>query len=88
MCLLFRPSGQYINVKPLMAAQNNLHKFPCLLNLPPTKLEWSFSFYGLAVPSVYGNQFMDQQVDLTEVHSPKILPVKMSECKFFASFYF
>lgn len=32
-------------------------KFPCLLNSPPTNLEWATSFLGLFLPSVYGDQF-------------------------------
>ena len=28
-------------------------KFPCLLNLPPTNLEWSASFFGLSLPYAY-----------------------------------
>ena len=32
-------------------------KFRCLLNLPPTNLEWSASFFHLSLPSVFGGQF-------------------------------
>ena len=32
-------------------------KFLCLLNMPPTNLEWSASFFGLFLPSSYGGQF-------------------------------
>ena len=33
---------------------NLISKFPCLLNLLPTNLEWSASFFGVSQPSVYG----------------------------------
>ena len=36
-------------------------KFPCLLNLPRTNLEWSASFFSLSLPSMYGGRFMNQQ---------------------------
>lgn len=36
-------------------------KFPYLLNLPPNSLEWAASFWDLSFPSVYRNQFMNQQ---------------------------
>ena len=32
-------------------------KFPCLLNLPPTNLEWSTSCLGLSLPSKYRGRF-------------------------------
>lgn len=34
-----------------------LCKFPCLLNLPPANLDWSASFFGLSLSSVYWSQF-------------------------------
>ena len=37
-------------------------KFPCILKLPPTNLEWSASFFGLSLPSMYGGQFLNQQL--------------------------
>ena len=37
-----------------------VHKFSCLLNPPLTNLEWSVSFLGLFLPSVYGDQFPNQ----------------------------
>ena len=40
-----------------MDAQNRpLHKFPCLLNLPSTNMEWSVSFFKLSLPSVFRGQ--------------------------------
>lgn len=42
-----------------------VYKFPCLLNLPPTNLEWTASFLSLSLPSLYGGQFQ---------MTPRILP--------------
>lgn len=42
----------------LEAAQGKPHsKFPCLLNLPSTSLEWSASFLSLSLPFAYRGQF-------------------------------
>lgn len=35
-------------------------KSPCLLNLPPTNLEWSVCFFHLSLLSGFGPQFMNQ----------------------------
>ena len=41
----------------LPKTKNLLCKFPCLLNLPPANLDWSVSFFGLSLSSVYWSQF-------------------------------
>ena len=38
---------------------NLVFEFPCLLDLPPTSLEWSASYFSLSQPSVYGDQFQN-----------------------------
>ena len=52
-------SGGKIWRSNLVAAQDKpcKHKSPCLLNLPPTHLEWFAYFLCLSLPSMYGGQF-------------------------------
>ena len=40
-----------------------IRKFPCLLNLPSTNMVWLASFFGHSLPSVYGDQFVNQQLN-------------------------
>lgn len=37
-------------------------KLPGLSTLPPTNLEWPASFFGLALPFLYGGQFANQEI--------------------------
>ena len=41
----------------LMATHDKPLKFPFLLKLPTTNLEWSASFFCLFLPSAYGGWF-------------------------------
>ena len=43
------------------SAQDNPSKFPCLLNLPSTNLEWPASFFTLSLVRE-GSQFVNQQL--------------------------
>lgn len=42
-------------LQPLMTSL--ICRFPCLLNLLPTNVKWSASFFPLSLLSVYGDQF-------------------------------
>lgn len=42
---------------PLMKKKKNPSSIPFLINLLPTNLEWSASFFGLSLTSVYRGQF-------------------------------
>ena len=64
MCLnMFLNSDGWVwRLISLSTAQDKLCKSPCLLNLLPISLEWSASFVGLSLPSVYGDQFVNQHL--------------------------
>ena len=54
--------------------KSHVRKFPCLLKLPPTNLEWFASVFGLSLPFVYKGQCVNQQ-ELWEVWKDKRIPV-------------
>lgn len=54
---------QYEDLLILQLPKKNLTgKFPYLLNLSPTDLQWPVSFFSLSSPSVYGKLFMNQHI--------------------------
>lgn len=48
-----------------------IYKFPCLLSLPPTNLEWPASFFGLPLASPYGDQFQIMPLKLPRLQTNK-----------------
>ena len=60
--------GRLQNSIHLLVPKTNLiWKFPCLLNLLPTNLEWLASFFHLSLPSVYGGQFQISPSNLLRI---------------------
>lgn len=50
-------AGGCRNLLSFATAQEQPHKFPCLLKLPPTNLAWSAPFFSLFLPFVYGYRY-------------------------------
>ena len=49
----------YLSFSPFQ--DKPLSKLVCPLNLPPANLEWSAYVFGLSFPSVYEDQFVNQE---------------------------
>lgn len=57
---------------------SNVDLFPSLLNLSPTKLEWSASSLSLSLPSMCGKPILDY----TQETSKEVVTQKMHLCYF------
>ena len=80
---LLRYGGQVQNLLILQLPMTNLlSKFPCILNLPSTNLEWPAFFFCLTLPSVYGAQF---QINLDSSWGCEATLLNEEDTKIFAS---